>query len=235
MGKRPGVMLYFDVRPSLRRLSDEEKGRLFEAILDYGENGVIPAFEDRLGVAWDFIQPKIDADSQRYQKITGSRRDAAYARWHPEKVQKYANADFAMQTIPPTSTSTSTPSPSPKIECVPHPRFVPPTLDEVRAYCLERENQIDPTAFVDYYQARGWKLNGGQAMKDWRAAVRTWEKRERPSGWGKPTKPSAPADFQPSSERIQKSGEWLDQFLASQEQETHHQSQEDHKKEPPSQ
>lgn len=118
--------------------------------------------------------------------------------------------------------------------CASHPRFVPPTLDEVRAYCLERKNQIDPTAFVDYYQARGWKLSSGQAMRDWRAAVRTWEKRERPSGWGKPTKPSAPADFQPSSERIQKSGEWLDQFLASQEQETHHQLQEDHKKEPPS-
>lgn len=64
MGKRPGIMLYFEVRPALRRLSDEEKGRLFEAILDYGENGILPIFDGCLGVAWDFIQPRIDADSQ---------------------------------------------------------------------------------------------------------------------------------------------------------------------------
>lgn len=62
----------------------------------------------------------------------------------------------------------------------PHPpRFVPPTVEEVREYCQKRENGIDPAAFVDYYQARGWKLNGKQSMKDWRAAVRTWERRNK--------------------------------------------------------
>lgn len=58
-----------------------------------------------------------------------------------------------------------------------HKRFVPPDVGEVMAYCLERRNGIDPASFVDYYQARGWKLGKGQPMKDWRAAVRTWEKR----------------------------------------------------------
>lgn len=53
------------------------------------------------------------------------------------------------------------------------PRFVPPDVEEVRAYCLERRNGVDADAFVDYHQARGWKLAGGQSMKDWRAAVRT--------------------------------------------------------------
>lgn len=61
-------------------------------------------------------------------------------------------------------------------------RFVPPDVEEVRTYCQERENGIDPVSFVDYYQARGWKYTGGQAMKDWRAAVRTWEKREKQEG-----------------------------------------------------
>lgn len=59
------------------------------------------------------------------------------------------------------------------------PRFVPPDVEEVRTYCLERGNHIDPSSFVDYYQARGWKLAGGQSVKDWRAAVRTWERREK--------------------------------------------------------
>lgn len=55
-------------------------------------------------------------------------------------------------------------------------RFTPPTVDEVREYCLKRQNGVDPQRFVDHYEARGWKYNGNVAMKDWQAAVRTWEK-----------------------------------------------------------
>ena len=61
-------------------------------------------------------------------------------------------------------------------------RFTPPTVDEVREYCLERNNGIDPQGFVDHYSARGWKYNGNVAMKDWKAAVRTWEKNRREGG-----------------------------------------------------
>ena len=53
-------------------------------------------------------------------------------------------------------------------------RFVPPTVEEVAAYCRERDNGIDPEAFVDFYTAKGW-LVGKSPMKDWRSAVRTWE------------------------------------------------------------
>jgi predicted phage replisome organizer len=59
-------------------------------------------------------------------------------------------------------------------------RFTPPTLDEVRAYCEERKNNIDPQAFIDFYESKGWMI-GKNKMKDFRACVRTWEKRERPS------------------------------------------------------
>lgn len=58
----------------------------------------------------------------------------------------------------------------------PKRRFVKPTVDEIRAYCAERKNNIDAQHFWDYYEARGWKVGGRSAMKDWRAAVRTWEK-----------------------------------------------------------
>lgn len=81
-----------------------------------------------------------------------------------------------------TSTSTST-SPSPTKESdsrqrAARARFVPPTLDEVRAYCRDLQSSIDPERFVDYYQTRGWECKGGQPMKDWKAAVRSWEKME---------------------------------------------------------
>ena len=68
-------------------------------------------------------------------------------------------------------------------------RFTPPTVEEVRAYCQERNNGIDPEAFVDYYTARGWKYGQGKPVADWKAAVRTWERRE-----SKPKKSSLPTD-----------------------------------------
>ena len=53
--------------------------------------------------------------------------------------------------------------------------FIAPSLENVTAYCLERKNSIDPQHFLDYYTANGWRV-GRNAMKDWKAAVRTWEK-----------------------------------------------------------
>lgn len=58
------------------------------------------------------------------------------------------------------------------IECT---HFKKPTLEEVEEYCNERQNNIDPQRFIDYYTANGWKV-GRNSMKDWKAAVRTWER-----------------------------------------------------------
>lgn len=67
------------------------------------------------------------------------------------------------------------------------PRFTKPTLEEIIAYCEEQGNNVDPQAFYDFYESKGWKV-GNQPMKDWRAAVRTWERRQAPG------KPAAPAN-----------------------------------------
>ena len=56
-------------------------------------------------------------------------------------------------------------------------RFAPPSVDEVTAYCHERKNNIDPAGFVDFYTSKGWKV-GSEPMKDWKAALRNWERRE---------------------------------------------------------
>lgn len=56
-------------------------------------------------------------------------------------------------------------------------RFTPPTVSEVSDYCKERGNSIDAESFVDFYESKGWKV-GKEPMKDWKASVRTWEKRE---------------------------------------------------------
>ena len=64
--------------------------------------------------------------------------------------------------------------------------FNKPKLSEVKDYCLERNNNIDAEAFIDFYESKGWMV-GKNKMKDWKAAVRTWEKKNynKPKGMSK--------------------------------------------------
>ena len=64
-------------------------------------------------------------------------------------------------------------------------RFIPPTVEEVAAYCAERQNNVDPQKFVDHYLANGWVQGKGKPIKDWKATVRTWERNDF-SNKGKP-------------------------------------------------
>jgi len=58
-------------------------------------------------------------------------------------------------------------------------KFTPPTIQQVRAYCQERKNEIDPESFIDYFAQQGWILANGRKVKDWKACIRTWEKRDK--------------------------------------------------------
>ena len=62
-------------------------------------------------------------------------------------------------------------------------RFTPPTVDEVAAYCRERGNAVDAQRFVDFYASKGWKV-GSSGMRDWRAAVRNWERQDNTKNGG---------------------------------------------------
>lgn len=92
MGKQPGVMLYFDIRPCLARLTMDEQGQLFRAILDYGEDGIEPDFDFMLGVAWDFIKPRLERDRERYAERVRQCEEAARRRW-----EKQADADICVR------------------------------------------------------------------------------------------------------------------------------------------
>ena len=68
--------------------------------------------------------------------------------------------------------------------------FEKPSVDEVRAYCEERKNNVNPEAFVDFYESKGWVV-GKSAMKNWKAAVRTWER----NGYGKQAQTSVSSEL----------------------------------------
>ena len=87
------------------------------------------------------------------------------------------------KTIPPVLPNGNT---------APRGRMTPPTVAEVAAYCQERGNGINPESFVDFYASKGWMV-GKNPMKDWKAAVRTWERSEGrgTSGAGNRVQPRA--------------------------------------------
>lgn len=64
-------------------------------------------------------------------------------------------------------------------------KFAPPTLEEVEAYCKERGNTVDAAQFIDFYASKGW-LVGKVVMKDWKAAVRTWERNRTTTSFSQP-------------------------------------------------
>ena len=81
MKKKPGVMIYFTMRPLLKRLSNENKGLLFDAILEYADTGNVPQLPDALYVVWPLIQANLLYDEIRYRNVVVKRKYAAYVRW----------------------------------------------------------------------------------------------------------------------------------------------------------
>lgn len=203
---KPGVMIYFTMRPS-RKLPMEDRLRLYDAMLDYGETGVVPELEGPLAVLWDYFQPQLELDNARYESIRAKRAKAGrlggqacqgsrQPEQEPQDGQEEASeaaeaaeateANEANQANEANTIQSSTVQSNPvqlresiaaKAPPAPKKRFVPPTQAEIGAYVREAKLTMDPQEFVDYYTANGWKV-GSHAMKDWRAAARNWARKE---------------------------------------------------------
>ena len=83
---RPGIMVYFDMMGPLSKLQDADKGRLFWAMLEYGNSGVMPVFDDlALEMAWEFVKPKLDKDCEEYNRTVLKRQYATFCRDRKKK------------------------------------------------------------------------------------------------------------------------------------------------------
>lgn len=166
-------------------LSDGELGRLFRALLEYSASGKVPELNGRESVAFDFMSANIDRDAESYKDTCNRNRENITKRYerirantavyetYQEKEEEKEKEELLKKDI---SNEISKKSTRQK-------KFVPPTVEEVAAYCLERKNKVDAAYFVDHYTSNGWKV-GKQNMKDWKAAVRTWER----NGYNQPSK-----------------------------------------------
>lgn len=132
-------------------LPEKYRAAFIAHTVGYGLYGKNPPIEEgTLEYAlWAKIARRIDAESEKYASTCERRRTTAQER-------------------PPETESDGKGA----------PRFEKPTAEEVAAYCAERKNGLDARAFFDFYESKGWKV-GNQRMKDWRACVRTWERRRK--------------------------------------------------------
>ena len=181
------VCLYSRYLQTLAPFTDAERGRIMTAMLTYATTGAIPTFEGNERYIWPTIQAQIDRDNAAYQeKCQKNQVNGAKGGRPPKKQMVIPETERFLEKPKKanTNTKTSTNTKSNNLEADKPPtrhRFSPPTVDEVKAYCTEKGYTLDADRFVDYYTANGWKV-GKNPMKDWKAAVRTWNGKEQPNG-----------------------------------------------------
>ena len=153
-------------------LSDEELGRLVRYGLHYvkGDADYATLKGNEYFLA-PMIERYVEEDNERYTEKVEKNKKNASMRWH-------ATASERMQTDAKDANTNTKSKSNTKTNINKERNFVPPTLSQVTEYCTERNNKVDPEQFVNFYESKGWKV-GNQSMKDWKAAVRTWEQREK--------------------------------------------------------
>lgn len=163
------------------KLSDQEVGRLFRALMTYHATGEAAELKGREEIAFDFIRDDIDRDEAKYAaKCEQARQNRAKAGNTGTGVdggqRRSTETDGGYKSNRKEIYEKETPLTGRKEK--PRSRFSPPKVEEVAEYCRERGNNVDPELFWSFYESKGWKV-GNQAMKDWKAAVITWEKEDR--------------------------------------------------------
>ena len=144
--KKKSFVLYHDIRGPLELLTDEQRGQLFLAILDYSELGLLPEFTGAMQMAFAFIKTALDRDTEAWETKREKRRESG-SKGGKQRVANQANATFAKQTKQ-IQANQAVPVPAPVPAPVPGKesieskadkppraqRFTPPTVEEVLEY-----------------------------------------------------------------------------------------------------
>lgn len=152
----------------------------------YGEMPDISGLSDAAFVTFTLVKPQLDANNRRYANGCKGGRPKNQTETKPKprvnqtetKPEPNENVNVNdNENIKEKDKKKSATSRAPS----------KPTIEEITAYCRERGNSVDPQAFYDFYESKGWMI-GKNHMKDWKAAIRTWERKDRESGRAKKTK-----------------------------------------------
>ena len=172
-------------------MTDEEAGQLFKWILEY-VNDLHPVVPREIRFAVGYVKKQLDEELERWKKQCEINRINGALGGRPRKPTETENNQIGFQETEQNQNKAKKPDKDKDInkdiyikennttnnssvkEKTPKSRFNPPTLDEVIAYCKERNNLVDPNKWYDFYESKGWMV-GKNKMKNWKAAVRTWE------------------------------------------------------------
>ena len=185
---RSHLKVYFDFEVKAKELNEPEKGSLLLAMLRYAKDGTEPDMIGNERFLFPVFKAQIDGDIKTYEtKVTnGAKGGRPVIYQKPEKTENnlIEPKETENNRTEPNETETAKKEErrkkkEDKRESI--GRFTPPTLEQVTEYCLERNKGVDPVRWFNYYTANGWRV-GKNPMKDWKAAVRTWEKEETGDG-----------------------------------------------------
>jgi len=180
---KDSFIFHLENAEDLEDLTLEEQGMILNAMIRYSQTGEEPKFTDRaMRSVWRPIFRRLKADKEAYEDKCRKNKESAEKRWadanasvemrthktHDEKNANHADSD--------SDSDTDTDYKEKQSKKKTAQRFSPPSVEEVTAYVVEKQYQVNPQAFVDFYTSKGWKV-GSQPMKDWQAAVRTWASR----------------------------------------------------------
>lgn len=186
------LILYHEYLNHFEHLSDAELGQLLRVIMHYEIDGVQPEIENRaVMIAFSFIKADLDINREKYEERckTNSRNGAKGGRKNKSTKSEKEDAEKSERFFEESEKSERFfEKPKQSLndndnehdndngnDIIKRKRFIAPTREEVQAYCEERKNNVDPQHFIDYYTSNGWKV-GKNPMKDWKSAVRTWER-----------------------------------------------------------
>jgi hypothetical protein len=157
-------------------LPEEYKANFAMYTINYALSGEKPSIEEGSleWALWAKIARRIDQESEKYESIKAKRAAAGKkhkGNQHTQEEPKQEGPEEKQQT----KKEEPTEKPAEKLKAK---NFKKPTVEEIQAYCTERKNSVDAQTFFDFYESKGWKI-GTAKMKDWRASVRNWERRQR--------------------------------------------------------
>ena len=171
------IKIFVDYLDAIEPLGDAERGRLFTSLLTYARTGEAPQLGGNERFLFPMMRAQLDRDIAAMAGVSEARSKAAKASKSSkcEQMQQMqanaANADKSSKDKDKDKDKDD----DKKGNCAREARFTPPSIEEVAAYCQERGNGVDAARFVDFYSSKGWMV-GKSRMKDWKAAVRNWER-----------------------------------------------------------
>lgn len=157
-------------------LPDEYKATFAMYTINYALNNKPPVIaENTLEQAlWIKIARRIDQEREKYESIKAKRAEAG----KKHKGNQYTQEKSKQVEVKEKLEEKTEELKGKAVEKMKTKIFEKPTIEEIKAYCTERKNDVDAVAFFDFYESKGWKV-GVAKMKDWKASVRTWEQRQK--------------------------------------------------------